>query len=123
MKLVQIFGVKNSSAARAAERFFKERGVPIQYVDLKQKALAPGEIKRFIDKYKLSGMFDAESKEYEASGLKYMRMSESDLLTKIEKEPKLLKLPLVRHANLVSIGHDEESWKSMAAAVKDAARK
>ncbi|MBM3766653.1 MAG: arsenate reductase [Acidobacteria bacterium] len=123
MKLVQIFGVKNSSAARAAERFFKERGVPIQYVDLKQKALAPGEIKRFIDKYKLSSMFDVESKEYEASGLKYMRMSESDLLAKIEKEPKLLKLPLVRHANLVSIGHDEESWKAMAAALKEAARK
>ena len=123
MKLVQIFGVKNSSAARAAERFFKERGVPMQYVDLKQKALAPGEIKRFIDKYKLSGLLDVDGKEYEASGLKYMRMSESDLLAKIEKEPKLLKLPLVRHANLVAIGHDEESWKAMAAAWKEAARK
>lgn len=123
MKLVQIFGVKNSSAARAAERFFKERGVPIQYVDLKQKPLAPGEIKRFIDKYKLSGMLDVEGKEYEASGLKYMRMSESDLLAKIEKEPKLLKLPLVRHASLVSIGQDEEAWKAMAAALKAAAAK
>ena len=45
---VQIFGLKNSQATRAAERFFKERRIPIQFVDLKQKSMAPAEIKRFI---------------------------------------------------------------------------
>ena len=44
---VQIFGVKNSQETRAAERFFKERGVKIHLVDLKQKPMAPGEIRRF----------------------------------------------------------------------------
>jgi arsenate reductase-like glutaredoxin family protein len=118
VKNVQIFGVKNSSASRAAERFFKERSIPVQYVDLKQKALAPGEIKRFIDKFALSNLLDVESKEYEASGLKYMRMGEADLLARIEKEPKLLKLPLCRFMNLLSHGQDEAQWKAMAAAFK-----
>lgn len=50
---VQIFGVKNSSDTRAAERFFKERRVGIQFVDLKKKPMAPGEIKRFVDRFGL----------------------------------------------------------------------
>ncbi len=50
---VQIFGVKNSQTTRAAERFFKERGIKLHIVDLKQKPFAPGEIKRFIDRFGL----------------------------------------------------------------------
>ena len=56
MQVIQIFGLKGSQATRAAERFFKERGVKIQIIDLKQKAMAPGEIKRFIDKFNLQGL-------------------------------------------------------------------
>ena len=49
MKTVQIFGLKNSQSTRAAERFFKKRRVPVQFVDLKVKPMAPAEIGRFID--------------------------------------------------------------------------
>lgn len=115
MQGVQIFGVKNSSATRAAERFFKERRVSIHYVDLKVKAMSPGELKRFIDRYKLYGLLDSEGKAYVDAGLKYLRVSDSELLQKIEKEPLLLKLPLVRSDKLLSIGQDEETWKAMAA--------
>jgi arsenate reductase-like glutaredoxin family protein len=111
---VQIFGIKNSSATRAAERFFKERRIAIHWVDLKQKPISPGEIKRFIDRFGLPALVDTESKSYVDAGLKYIRMSEADLLQKIEREPKLLRLPLVRAAKHLSVGHDEESWKFMA---------
>jgi arsenate reductase-like glutaredoxin family protein len=111
---IQIFGIKNSSATRAAERFFKERRITIHWVDLKQKPMSPGEIKRFIDRFGLPALIDTESKSYVDAGLKYIRMSDSELLQKIEREPKLLKLPLVRATKHLSIGHDEESWKLMA---------
>ena len=113
MQAIQIFGLKGSQATRAAERFFKERGVTIQIIDLKQKAMAPGEIKRFIDKFSLAGLLDAESKSYQDAGLKYLKVSDSELLKKIEDDPKLLRVPLVRGANMISIGHDEASWKLM----------
>jgi arsenate reductase-like glutaredoxin family protein len=115
MSNVQIFGVKNSQATRAAERFFKERRVPIQFVDLRQKAMAPGEIRRFIDRFGLAGLLDQEGTAYINSGLKYLKLSDSELLSRIEREPKLLHLPLIRSANRVSIGHDEESWRAMLA--------
>ena len=112
---VQIFGVKNSQETRAAERFFKERGVKIHLVDLKQKPMAPGEIRRFLERFGLVGLIDVEGKVYADAGLKYLKLSEAELLDRIEGEPRLLRLPLVRAANKVSIGRDEEAWKAMLA--------
>ncbi len=112
---VQIFGLKNSQATRAAERFFKERRVSFQLVDLKLKPMAAAEIKRFIDRFGLRALLDAEGKAFADAGLKYLKLSDSELLGKIERDPKLLRLPLVRAANRLSIGHDEESWRAMLA--------
>jgi arsenate reductase len=106
----QIFGVKNSQPTRAAERFFKERRTPVQFVDLQKKSMSPGEIKRFVDRFTLNGLVDREN-----PSIKYLRLSDSELLAKIERDPKLLHLPLVRAANQLSIGHDEAAWKTMLA--------
>jgi arsenate reductase-like glutaredoxin family protein len=110
---IQIFGVKSSPATRAAERFFKERRISIQFVDLKQKPIAPGEIRRFVERFGIAKLLDSEGQAYIDAGLKYLKLSDSELLLRIQREPKLLRLPLVRAANRLSIGHDEESWKSM----------
>ena len=116
MSTVQIFGVKNSSASRAAERFFKERRLPIQFVDLKVKPMSPGEIKRFIDRFGLDRLLDTEGSAYVDAGLKYMRLSDADLLERIARTPTLLRLPLVRSGKNLSVGQDETAWKAMAAA-------
>jgi arsenate reductase len=113
MASVQIFGVKGSQATRAAERFFKERRVDIHFVDLKVKPMAAGEIKRFVDKFGLGGLVDREGTAYVDGGLKYIRMSDAEMLGKIERDPKLLRLPLVRGGKVLSIGHDEVTWKEM----------
>ena len=114
MPTVQIFGLKNCPASRAAERFFKERRVGLQFVDLKQKPMSPGEIRRFTDKFRLDGIVNKEGKPWIEAGLQYMKMQDAELLAKIEAEPRLLRLPLVRCANRLSVGHDEAAWKSMA---------
>jgi arsenate reductase-like glutaredoxin family protein len=113
---VQIFGVKNSQATRAAERFFKERRTAIQMVDLTRKPMSGGEIKRFIVRFGLAGLLDTEGKAYLDAGLQYLKVSDAELLARIEREPRLLRLPLIRGADRLSIGHDEESWMAMLAA-------
>jgi len=117
MKNIQIFGLKNSQATRAAERFFKERRVEIHFVDLKQKPMSPGEIKRFTDRYGLPALLDTEGKAYTDAGLKYLKASETELLRRIEQDPKLLRLPLVRAANQLSVGQDENSWAAMLSVI------
>jgi arsenate reductase-like glutaredoxin family protein len=110
---VQIFGLKNSQETRAAERFFKERRATIHMVDLKVKPMAGGEIKRFIERFGLARLLDSESKAYIDAGLKYYKLSDAELLARIERDPKLLRLPLVRGGKMLSIGRDEDSWKAM----------
>jgi arsenate reductase-like glutaredoxin family protein len=115
MVTVQIFGLKKSSATRAAERFFQERRAAIQLVDLKQKPMAPGEIKRFIQRFGLAGLLDSQSKPYIDEGLKYLKLSDTELWARIERSPQLLRLPFVRAGQRLSIGHDESSWQEMLA--------
>jgi arsenate reductase-like glutaredoxin family protein len=115
MLQVQIFGLKSSQASRAAERFFKERRVAIQFVDLKQRPMAQGEIRRFIERFGLAGLLDTEGTAYAGAGLQYLKLADADLLGKIERDPKLLRLPLVRAAGRLSVGHDEAAWKTMLA--------
>ena len=115
---IQIFGVKNSTATRAAERFFKERRIAFQFVDLKKKPMAPGEIGRFVERFGLDQLLDSEGAAYIDSGLKYLKISAAELLARIEGDPKLLRLPLVRSANRLSVGDDESGWKAMLEVTK-----
>lgn len=114
--MVQIFGLKSSQATRAAERYFKERRVAIQLVDLKQKPMSPGEIRRFVERFGLTGLLDSEGKAYAESGLQYLKLSPAELLERIERDPNLLRLPLVRSAHRLSVGRDEDSWQEMVVA-------
>lgn len=84
-----------------------------QFVDLQKKPMSPGEIRRFVERFGLDQLLDSDGSAYVDSGLKYLKMSEVQLLERIEGDPKLLKLPLVRSANRLSVGNDEAGWKAM----------
>ena len=112
---VQIFGIKSSQATRAAQRFFKERRVAVHMVDLNERPLARGESNRFIERFGLAALLDTAGKAYVEAGLAYMILSEAAMLERIGREPSLLRLPLVRGARILSVGHDEEAWKAMSA--------
>ncbi len=85
----------------------------IHLVDLAQKPLSAGEIKRFVDRFGLLGLVDTDGKAYADAGLKYLKLADAELLRKIEEHPKLLKLPLVRSGNRICIGRDEKGWAGM----------
>jgi arsenate reductase (glutaredoxin) len=109
---VQLFGIRKSQDTRAAERFFKERRVKIHMVDLEERPIAPGELKRFVDKFGWNGILDIGSKVYQDAGLEYLRVSESGMVAKVIAEPRLLLLPLARAGKSLSVGRDEDTWKS-----------
>jgi arsenate reductase (glutaredoxin) len=81
-------------------------------VDLSERPLAAGEIKRFVERFGLNALLDLEGKAYREAGLEYLRVSDAQMLVRIGDEPKLLRLPLVRAGKHLSVGLAETEWKA-----------
>jgi arsenate reductase-like glutaredoxin family protein len=109
---VQIFGIKKSSDTRKALRFFSERRIKTHFVDLNERAASLGELRRFAQKFGVGTLIDSESSRFRDLGLRHARMSDESWLTKLTEEPLLLKVPLVRNGNQLTVGLDEATWKS-----------
>jgi arsenate reductase-like glutaredoxin family protein len=110
--MVQIFGTAKSPGTMKALRFFKERGLKPQFVDLQRRAMAPGEIARFVQKFGLSALIDTGSKSYERAGLAYLRLSDEALIQRLLDEPQLMVQPLLRLGPTLAIGWDEAVWRN-----------
>jgi arsenate reductase-like glutaredoxin family protein len=93
--------------------------VAISYVDLGARPMAPGELRRFSQRFGPSELVDRDSRVYRASGLAYMRLSDADLFDRLLADQQLIRLPLVRSGQLLSVGHDEAAWRSWLAAPQD----
>jgi len=109
---VQVFGVKKSADTRKALRFFAERRVKTHFVDLNERAASPGELKRFVQKFGIERLLDRESKRFEELGLRHARLSDDRWLERLAEDPLLLRTPLVRNGNSLTIGLAEQDWKS-----------
>jgi arsenate reductase (glutaredoxin) len=109
---VQIFGIKKSSDTRKALRFFSERRIKTHFVDLNERAASLGELRRFAQKFGVGTLIDSESARFRDLGLRHARMSDESWLTRLTEEPLLLKVPLVRNGNQLTVGLDEATWKS-----------
>ena len=112
---IQIFGTKKSPATRAALRFFAERRIQVHFVDLNERAASVGELRRFAQKFGVEAMLDREGRRFEELGLKAARYGEDAWLAKLADEPLLLKQPLVRNENQLTIGEAVETWKTWLA--------
>jgi arsenate reductase-like glutaredoxin family protein len=113
---VIVFGRDDSSTTRAALRFFKERRLAVQYSDIRRRPLAPGELRRFVERLGASALADQEGRVWRDLGLGYLSMSGADLAERLLADQRLLRLPLVRLGNQFAVGPDEAAWRSMAAA-------
>ena len=108
---VQIFGTKKDSGTRKAQRFFAERRVKTHFVDLTQRAASAGELQRFAQKFGVQALIDRESKRFRALGLGAAYLADERWLAKLVEEPLLLRMPLVRNANQLTVGADEARWR------------
>jgi arsenate reductase (glutaredoxin) len=112
---VQIFGVKKNADTRKALRFFAERRMKTHFVDLMERAASRGELTRFAQKFGVAALIDEEARRYTELGLRTARYGDERWLEILVDEPLILKMPLVRHGNALTIGAAETTWKSWLA--------
>jgi arsenate reductase-like glutaredoxin family protein len=115
---VQVFGIRKSSDTRAALRFFAERRIKVHFVDLNERAAAVGELRRFAQKFGVAALIDRDSRRFGELGLRSATLSEERWLEKLSLEPLLLRMPLVRNQQQLTIGPAPETWNAWYAATK-----
>ena len=109
---IQIFGTKKSQDTRKAERFFKERGIRYQFVDMKEKGLSKGEfesVKKALGS--LDNMIDQGCKDRDLLAL-ITWIAEEDRAQKVLENQSVLKIPIVRNGRQATAGYQPEVWKT-----------
>jgi arsenate reductase-like glutaredoxin family protein len=105
---IQIFGTSKCQDTRKAQRFFKERGIPFQYVDLAVKGLSKGELNSVKAAVGIENLMDTRGSRYLRRNLKYLTHDpEEELLS----DPLLFKTPIVRNGPKATVGYTPEVWK------------
>ena len=106
---IQIFGTKKCQDTRKTERYFKERKISYQFIDLTIKGLSKGElqsVQRFIN---LKSLMDTQGKEYKKRNMLYIVHNIENMLLQY---PSLFKTPIVRNGTVgATVGYCPDLWK------------
>ena len=109
---IQIYGTAKCFDTKKDQRYFKERNIKFQFVDLAKYGMSKGEyqsIKRALG-MKLEDLVNEKSKKYESSFIKYLA-SEEAKEEKLLENQELFKTPIVRNGKKATLGYCPEEWK------------
>lgn len=108
---IQIFGTKKSFETKKAERFFKERNIKYQFVDMKEKGMSKGEynsVKQAVGS--LEAMLNEQCKDKDTLAfIQYIAAEDKD--EKILENQQVIKTPIVRNGKKATIGYQPDIWK------------
>jgi len=109
---IQIFGTKKCNDTKKAERFFKERGIKYQFIDMKEKGMSKGEFNSVAAiNGGFEGMIDEETKDKDCLALIKYTVKE-DKLDKLLENQHLIKTPIVRNGKQSTLGYMPDVWKT-----------
>ena len=108
---IQIFGTKKNFDSKKAERYFKERGIKYQFIDMKEKGLSKGEFQSVCNAVGgYEKLIDSDCKDKDLLAL-ITYIEEEDKAEKILENQSIIKLPVVRNGKQATIGYQPEIWK------------
>ena len=109
---IQIFGTKKCNDTKKAERFFKERGIRYQFIDMKEKGMSKGEFLSVAQgKGGLENMIQWEGKDHDTLAL-IRYLADEDKLEKVLENPQVIKTPVVRNGKKSTLGYQPDVWKT-----------
>lgn len=108
---IQIFGSKKSFDSKKAERYFKERRIKYQYIDMKEKGLSKGELASVAQAVGgLDALIDPDCKDRQLVTLiRYLAADQR--MEKVLENQQVLRTPIVRNGKRATVGYQPEVWK------------
>lgn len=106
---IQIFGKSKCFDTKKAERWFKERRIKFQAIDLKKYGMSRGELTSVKNAVGLEALID--QKHPDAALLRYLAY-DADKFEKLLDDPTLLNTPIVRNGRQATVGYHPEIWET-----------
>lgn len=107
---IQIFGTKKSFDTKKAQRWFKERRIRFQFIDLKEKGMSKGELTSVMRAVGgIEGLIDPAAKDQDAVAL-ITYLAESQKFDKLLENQQVLREPIVRNGREATVGYDPDAW-------------
>jgi arsenate reductase (glutaredoxin) len=117
--MIQIFGSSKCKVTRAAQRFFADRHIKVQLVELREKGLSKGELASVARAVGgMRALYDAGSARVKERGLQHLDPNEARLAELLAEDALLLRTPIVRDGARAAVGADKTAWKAFADAAK-----
>lgn len=110
---IQIFGKNKCHDTKKAERFFKERGIRFQAIDLPSKGMSRRELESVLRA--VGGDLTALLDEKHADAALYLHLLPDAQFEKLLEDPTLLRTPIVRNGQKATLGVNETVWKKWIA--------
>lgn len=108
---IQIFGTKKSFDTKKAQRYFKERRIKFQFIDLKEKGMSKGELESVMRCVGgIDGVLDRDAKDQDTVAL-ITYLAESQKLEKLLENQQVLREPIVRNGRQATVGYQPDVWK------------
>lgn len=109
---IQIFGTKKCNETKKAQRYFKERGIKFQFIDMSEKEISKGELRSVSQVVGgLEALINEECKDKDALALvKYISADERE--EKLLSNQQVIKTPIVRNGKQATVGYQPDVWKS-----------
>lgn len=109
---IQVFGTKKSADTRKAERYFKERRIKYQFIDLADKGISKGELTSVMQAVGgLDALLDDKSKDQDALAL-VRYLADPQKVDKVLEHPLVLRQPIVRNGRKATVGYAPDVWKT-----------
>lgn len=108
---IQIFGTKKSFDTKKAQRYFKERRIKFQFIDLKEKGMSKGELESVMRCVGgIDGVLDRDAKDQDTVAL-ITYLAESQKFEKLLENQQVLREPIVRNGRQATVGYQLDVWK------------
>lgn len=106
---IQIYALKRNFDVQKAERYFKERRIKYQYIDIGKRPISPRELDAVCAAVGLDDVIDTGSRLYAGSVLRYTgdAARKKDLLM---ADMRLLRTPIVRNGRMATVGYRPDVW-------------
>lgn len=109
---IQIFGTKKSFDTKKAQRYFKERRIPFQFIDLREKEMSKGELRSVLQAVgDIEAVVDPKAKDQDTVAL-ISYLADSQKFDKLLENQQVLREPIVRNGRAATVGYEPDTWAS-----------